>query len=115
MQDRRMTLERRQAARRCISNGSVDSPVSLSVRETSKTVSSSLLPEGLQFEERQLPSDNEMWEVGHVARFLKRSESWVYKKSAAGVLPVHRLDGWGLRYLPIEIRNWAGETKKKHR
>ena len=56
-----------------------------------------------------------MWEVGHVARFLKRSESWVYKKTAAGVLPVHRLDGWGLRYVPLEIRNWADQPNKKHR
>jgi hypothetical protein len=63
-----------------------------------------------------LPPDDEMWEVGHVARFLKRSESWVYKKTALGVLPVHRLDGWGLRYVPAEIRGWAGEAnKKKHR
>jgi predicted DNA-binding transcriptional regulator AlpA len=54
-----------------------------------------------------LPPDNEMWEVAHVARFLKRSESWVYKKSSSGVLPVHRLDGWGLRYVPAEIRAWA--------
>lgn len=66
--------------------------------------------------DKGLPPDNEMWGVGHVALFLKRSESWVYKKTAAGVLPVHRLDGWGLRYVPVEIRAWAGEAhKKKHR
>ena len=64
-------------------------------------------------DKRSLPPDNEMWEVGHVARFLKRSESWVYKKTAIGVLPVHRLDGWGLRYVPVEIRAWAGEANKK--
>ena len=110
-----MTPERRQAARPWNSNGSEGSTVSPSVPESSKIDSSPLLHEDLRLEERPLPSDNEMWEVGHVARFLKRSNSWVYKKSAAGVLPVHRLDGWGLRYVPIEIRNWAGETKKKHR
>jgi hypothetical protein len=69
-----------------------------------------------QLDSVPLPPENEMWEVGHVARFLKRSESWVYKKTATGVLPVHRLDGWGLRYVPVEIRGWAGEAnKKKHR
>ncbi len=59
-----------------------------------------------------LPPDNEMWEVGDVARFLKRSVSWVYKKSAAGVLPVRRLDGWGLRYVPEEVRAWVGGQKR---
>ncbi len=60
-----------------------------------------------------LPPDNEMWEVADVARFLKRSVSWVYKKSAAGVLPVHRLDGWGLRYVPEEVRAWVGQKRNR--
>jgi predicted DNA-binding transcriptional regulator AlpA len=63
-----------------------------------------------------LPPEDELWEVEHVAQFLKRSESWVYKKTALAVLPVRRLDGWGLRYVPSEIRKWASEAnKKKHR
>ena len=62
---------------------------------------------------QSLPPDNELWEVGHVARFLKRSVSWVYKKSAVGVLPVHRLDGWGLRYVPAEMRAWAEGQKRR--
>ena len=63
-----------------------------------------------------LPPDNELWEVGDVARFLKRSVSWVYKKSSAGVLPVHRLDGWGLRFVPSELRSWAeGQRRGKGR
>src|SRR2546425_10772025 len=58
-------------------------------------------------DKRSLRPDNGMWEVGHAARFLKRSESWVYKKTAIGVLPVHRIDGRGLRYVPVEISDWA--------
>ena len=111
MQDRRMTLDRRQAARRYTTSGSETAAVSM-VTSTMASLSPSRKPPPV---EDALPGDGEMWEVGHVARFLKRSESWVYKKSAAGILPVHRLDGWGLRYVPDEIRYWAGQTKKKHR
>jgi predicted DNA-binding transcriptional regulator AlpA len=62
-----------------------------------------------------LPPDTEIWEVAHVARFLKRSTSWVYKKAEGGVLPVTRLDGWGLRFDPREVRAWFEAQKTRDR
>ena len=55
---------------------------------------------------------NEMWEVGHVARFLKRSDSWVYKKSASGILPVHRLDDNDRQH---RVRQHGPRKRRRHR
>jgi predicted DNA-binding transcriptional regulator AlpA len=57
--------------------------------------------------EGELPPDNELWDVHAAARFLKRSVSWVYHKAEDGTLPVRRLGGWGIRFIPAELRAWV--------
>jgi predicted DNA-binding transcriptional regulator AlpA len=54
-----------------------------------------------------LPPDDELWDVRAAARFLKRSVSWVYHRAEDGTLPVRRLGGWGLRFIPGELRAWV--------
>jgi predicted DNA-binding transcriptional regulator AlpA len=54
-----------------------------------------------------LPPDDELWDVHAAARFLKRSVSWVYHRAEDGTLPVRRLGGWGLRFIPSEVRAWV--------
>jgi len=54
-----------------------------------------------------LPPDNELWDVHAAARFLKRSVSWVYHRAEDGTLPVKRIGGWGLRFIPAELRAWV--------
>jgi predicted DNA-binding transcriptional regulator AlpA len=57
--------------------------------------------------ESPLPPDNELWDVHSAARFLKRSASWVYHKAEDGTLPVKRIGGWGIRFIPGELRAWV--------
>lgn len=57
--------------------------------------------------EAELPPDTELWDVHAAARFLKRSVSWVYHKAEDGTLPVRRLGGWGIRFIPRELRAWV--------
>ncbi len=57
--------------------------------------------------EPQLPPDNELWGVQAAAKFLKRSVSWVYHRAEDGTLPVRRLGGWGIRFIPGELRAWV--------
>jgi predicted DNA-binding transcriptional regulator AlpA len=57
--------------------------------------------------ESPLPPDNELWDVHAAARFLKRSASWVYHKAEDGTLPVKRIGGWGIRFIPGELRAWV--------
>jgi predicted DNA-binding transcriptional regulator AlpA len=59
--------------------------------------------------ETTLPPDSELWDVRAAAKFLKRSVSWVYHKAEDGTLPVRRLDGWGVRFVPAELRAWVVE------
>jgi len=54
-----------------------------------------------------LPPDDELWDVQAAARFLKRSVSWVYHRAEDGTLPVKRLAGWGVRFIPSELRAWV--------
>jgi len=54
-----------------------------------------------------LPPDDELWDVRAAARFLKRSVSWIYHRVEDGTLPVKRLGGWGLRFIPGELRAWV--------
>ncbi len=54
-----------------------------------------------------LPPDDELWDVRAAARYLKRSVSWVYHKAEDGTLPVRRLGGWGIRFIPGELRAWV--------
>jgi predicted DNA-binding transcriptional regulator AlpA len=55
----------------------------------------------------ELPPDNELWDVHAAVRFLKRSVSWVYHKAEDGTLPVTRLGGWGVRFIPRDLRAWV--------
>jgi predicted DNA-binding transcriptional regulator AlpA len=64
----------------------------------------------------ELPPDNELWDVRAAARFLKRSVSWIYHRAEDGTLPVKRLGGWGLRFVPGELRAWVetgGAAKRR--
>ena len=63
--------------------------------------------------DEQLPPDNELWDVRAAARFLKRSVSWVYHKAEDGTLPVKRLGGWGVRFVPIDLRSWVDRQHAK--
>ncbi|HTP30243.1 MAG TPA: helix-turn-helix domain-containing protein [Anaeromyxobacteraceae bacterium] len=54
-----------------------------------------------------LPPDNELWDIGAAARFLKMSRSWVYHHVEDGTLPCVRLHGWALRFVPRELRAWV--------
>ncbi len=64
-----------------------------------------------------LPPENELWDVHAAARFLKRSASWVYHRAEDGTLPVRRLGGWGIRFIPAELRAWvesgAGDSRRR--
>jgi excisionase family DNA binding protein len=51
--------------------------------------------------------DDHLWDADEVARFLNLSASWVYKRSAEGVLPSVRL-GSALRFIPEDVAAWAG-------
>ncbi|WP_407667010.1 helix-turn-helix domain-containing protein [Myxococcus guangdongensis] len=46
-----------------------------------------------------------MWLVEHVAKALGRSESWVYKRVAEGVLPHTKRTG-GLVFIPAHVMTW---------
>lgn len=82
-------------------------------------------PPGIESHERAsepgapslLPPDNELWDVHAAARFLKRSVSWVYHKAEDGTLPVRRLGGWGIRFIPGELRAWveSGDARRTGR
>jgi excisionase family DNA binding protein len=51
-----------------------------------------------------------LWDRKDVATYLKVSQSWVYQKVAAGLLPCRRIGGL-VRFLPEEIRAYAaGES-----
>jgi excisionase family DNA binding protein len=52
----------------------------------------------------QLP--DELWDAVDVAKFLKVSRSWVYKRAELGELP-HRRCGGLLRFDPDRIRAYA--------
>jgi len=42
--------------------------------------------------------------------------SWVYHRAEDGTLPVKRIGGWGLRFIPAELRAWveaSGEPRRK--
>lgn len=81
-------------------------------RERSATTSRTMRAER---GEPELPPDNELWDVHAAARFLKRSVSWVYHKAEDGTLPVTRLGGWGLRFIPGDLRAWvaSGAPRRK--
>ena len=60
-------------------------------------------------------SEEALWDVRDVARFLKASVSWVYKAAERGELPRARGMGWGLRFVPAELLAYArGETRQAH-
>ncbi|HET9595096.1 MAG TPA: helix-turn-helix domain-containing protein [Anaeromyxobacteraceae bacterium] len=49
------------------------------------------------------------------ARYLGRSVSWVYHKAEDGTLPVKRLGGWGIRFIPAELRAWVAADEASGR
>ncbi|WP_223643995.1 helix-turn-helix domain-containing protein [Corallococcus sp. EGB] len=51
-----------------------------------------------------------LWTVGDCARYLGKSDDWVYKRSADGTLPM-RKHGADNRYVPAEIVAWATRAK----
>jgi predicted DNA-binding transcriptional regulator AlpA len=53
--------------------------------------------------------------VHAAARFLRRSVSWVYNKAEDGTLPVTRLGGWGLRFIPGDLRAWVASGAPRRR
>jgi predicted DNA-binding transcriptional regulator AlpA len=55
----------------------------------------------------ELPPEDQLWDVRAAARYLQRSVSWVYHRAEDGTLPVRRLGGWGLRFIPGELRAWV--------
>jgi excisionase family DNA binding protein len=56
-------------------------------------------------------TDDVLWDVKDVARYLKASNSWVYKAAERGELPTIRI-GAMLRFDPAAIRVWL-EAKKR--
>lgn len=61
---------------------------------------------------RPLPSDDTLWTVDDVVRFLQASRSWVYERAASGALPCLKIAGL-LRFDPVAIRALArGEAPK---
>ncbi len=67
--------------------------------------------------ETPLPPDSELWDVRSAAQFLRRSASWVYHKAEDGTLPVKRIGGWGVRFIPGELRAWveSGGARQRRR
>src|SRR5690349_10212058 len=58
-------------------------------------------------------TDEALWSVSDLAKFLKMSKSWVYQSSAAGLIPCVRI-GAALRFEPEAIRNWLrGESSAR--
>jgi predicted DNA-binding transcriptional regulator AlpA len=52
-----------------------------------------------------------LWDVRDVSAFLKVSRSWVYQRTASGLLPHFHIGGL-LRFVPEEIRAFArGESR----
>ena len=76
-------------------------------RARPKVARMSASPRGEPAGPSALPPDDELWDVHAAARFLKRSVSWVYHRAEDGSLPVKRLAGWGLRFIPGELRAWV--------
>jgi predicted DNA-binding transcriptional regulator AlpA len=62
-----------------------------------------------------LPPENELWDIGDAARFLKMSTSWVYKRVERGDMPCRRIHGWALRFVPAELRAWASKQPSRRR
>ena len=53
-----------------------------------------------------MPDDEGLWDVKDVAKFLKRSERWVYGQLSDNAIPHVRL-GVAPRFLPDKIRAWV--------
>lgn len=59
-----------------------------------------------------VPSDDVLWDVGDVARYLKVSRSWVYHRAEAGGFPLRRVGGL-LRFDPEAVKAFArGEASR---
>ena len=52
-------------------------------------------------------NDNErLWDVHEAARFLRVSASWIYHRTAAGLLPHLKIDGM-VRFEPWTLREFT--------
>jgi len=51
-----------------------------------------------------------MWTVDEAAKHLRVSKSWLYRQSAAGLVPVVRL-GRSLRFRRADLDAWAASSK----
>lgn len=60
----------------------------------------------------ELPGLDSIWEVEHCAKYLGKSLSWVYKRSAQGVLPRIKV-GNDNRYEPEAVIRWFKSQAKK--
>jgi excisionase family DNA binding protein len=53
-----------------------------------------------------IPSDDVLWDVADVARYLRVSRSWVYHRAEAGGFPLRRVGGL-LRFDPAAVKAFA--------
>ena len=60
--------------------------------------------------EEPLPPDEDLWDVGRVAKFLGFSRDTVYRLVEKGEIPFRRICA-RLRFLPTEVRAWASKGK----
>jgi excisionase family DNA binding protein len=59
-----------------------------------------------------VPSDDVLWDVADVARYLKVSRSWVYHRAESGGFPLRRVGGL-LRFDPEAVKAFArGEASR---
>jgi len=60
--------------------------------------------------EEPMPPDEDLWDVGRVAKFLGFSRDTVYRLVEKGQIPNRRICA-RLRFLPTEVRAWASKGK----
>ncbi len=57
-----------------------------------------------------LPPDNELWDVRARCGEIPEAQRELGLPQGGGrTLPVRRLDGWGVRFVPAELRAWVVE------
>ncbi len=56
--------------------------------------------------EDEQKTDEKLWDVNDVARYLRASRSWTYKAAAKGAIPSIRI-GAMLRFEPNAIRDFV--------
>ena len=82
---------------------------SLSVKAEVSEMAASAMPRKTRVRRKPVPMSElptDWWEVEDCAKYLGKSNDWVYKKTADGTLP-HYKHGHANHYLPAEIVSWA--------